>query len=170
MTSVNQRLCSLSVPALATLSTLQKWPSFFFWSNIPPVLSLTVWCPDSVEFVGLKVGHNCTQNSRDEPQHVCYGLALAVAKWQYLDTKPPLSFRFISRVLKATECNSADGFRCTHLSHSATSNFKGVDRKQNMYYEVGDCRQWIIGCQLEKKKNSTYWEAVPAHALLSWAQ
>lgn len=49
--------------------------------------------------------------------------------------KPPLSFRFISRVLKATGCNSADGFRCTHLSHSATSNFKGVDRKQNMYYE-----------------------------------
>lgn len=79
--------------------------------------------------------------AKDEPQHVCYGPPLALAKRQYLDTKPPLSFRFISRVLKAAECNSADGFRCTHLSHSATSNFKGVDRKQNMYYEVGDCRQ-----------------------------
>lgn len=45
--------------------------------------------------------------------------------------------RFISRVLKASECNSLDGFRCTHLSHRATSNFKGVDRKQNMYYEGG---------------------------------
>lgn len=78
-----------------------------------------------------------TQNSNSEPHHVCYGLVLAVTKWQYLDTKPLLYLCFISRVLKATECNSADDFRCTHLSHSATSNFKGVDRKQNMYYEVG---------------------------------
>lgn len=52
-----------------------------------------------------------------------------------LTPKPQLSFRFISRVLKATKCNSVDGFRCAHLSHSSTSNFKGVDRKQNMYYE-----------------------------------
>lgn len=109
----------------------------------------------------------------DEPQHVCYGLALAVAKWQYRDTKTSIIFSFHLQGLKASECNSADGFGCTHLSHSATSNFKGVDRKQNMYYEVGGggCRQWIIGCQLEKKKNSqnaTYWEAAPARfALLS---
>lgn len=30
-----------------------------------------------------------------------------------------------------------DDFRCIHLSRSATSNFKGVDWKQNMYYEGG---------------------------------
>lgn len=33
--------------------------------------------------------------------------------------------------------------------------------------------QWIKGCQREEKKNSqnaTYWEAVPAFAVLSWAQ
>lgn len=76
-------------------------------------------------------------SNKDEPQHVCYGLQLAATKWRYLDTKPPLSFRFISRVLKDTEWNSVDGFRCIHLSRSATSNFKGVDWKQNMYYERG---------------------------------
>lgn len=75
-----------------------------------------------------------TQHSN---KHVCYGLALAVTKWQYLNTKPPLSFHLISKVLKATQRSSVDSFRCTHLSHSATSNFKGVDRKQNMYYEGG---------------------------------
>lgn len=102
------------------------------------------------------------QSSKDHPEHVCYGLPRAVAKWRYLDTKPPLSFRFISRVLRATECKSVDGFRCTHLSHSATSNFKGVDRKQNMYYE-GDCHQWIIGCQLEKPKKKKKKEGEKNH-------
>lgn len=86
-----------------------------------------------------------------------------------------LHYVFVSSqgFLKATQCNSVDGFGCTHLSHSTTSNFKGVDRKQNMYYEKGgSCRQWIIGFQLEKKRNSqnaTYWEAVlgSCFALLS---
>lgn len=39
------------------------------------------------------------QTSEDEPQHVCYGLPLA--KWQRLDTEPPLSFRFISGGFKS---------------------------------------------------------------------
>lgn len=85
----------------------------------------------------LSKAENTAQSGKDEPQHVCYGLPLSATKWQYLNTKPPLSFRFISRVLKASECNSVDDFRCIHLSHSATFNFKGVDWKQNMYYEGG---------------------------------
>lgn len=122
-----------------------------FLNFFPPSRS---WCCGLSRVKGWSRQHSWERTLRaakDQPEHVCYGLPLAVAKWRYLDTKPPLSFRFISRVLKATECNSVDGFRCTHLSHSATSNFKGVDRKQNMYYE-GDCHQWIIGCQLEKQK------------------
>lgn len=127
MTSVNQRLCFLSVRAHTTLSTLQKWPSFFFfWTDqtflqflLPPSDVLT-----QRSLRGLKVGHDCT-------------LCLQLPNGNITTPKPPLSFRFISRVLKATKCNSADGFRCTHLRHSATSNFRGVDRKQNMYYEVG---------------------------------
>lgn len=66
-----------------------------------------------------------------------HAVMLPVVSLRYFDTKPPLSFRSISRVFRASDCISVDLFRCTHLSHSATSNFKGVDRKQNMYYEGG---------------------------------
>lgn len=111
-------------------------PVFFFErSNIPPLLSPE----DFVRVEGWSRLHSHTENTSLNLLRL--GLALAAAKRQHVDTikkkkKPPLSLRFISRVLKAAKCNSADRFRCTHLGHSATSNFKGVDRKQNMYYEV----------------------------------
>lgn len=99
---------------------------FFFWTDqtflqffLPPSDVLT-----QRSLRGLKVGHDCT-------------LCLQLPNGNIATPKPPLSLRFISGVLKATKCNSADGFRCTHLRHSASSNFRGVDRKQNMYYEVG---------------------------------
>lgn len=157
----------LSVCELTPLCLPSKnGPVFFFllggWQNIPPVpvLTPTLWCPNADKFARVKVW--------TQPHSV-----LEVAKRQYRDTKTSIMFSFISKVLKATKCNLAGGFRCTHLRYGAASNFRGVDRKQNMYYEVGDCHKWITGCQLEKKKNSqnaAYWEADPAHALLSWAQ
>ncbi len=165
-------LCQLSPLCLPS----KNGPVFVFdWSDIPPVLIPAVWCPDAEDFCeGLKVVllRADTQNTWARTR-VFWPRICSRQNGNISAPKPPLSFRFISRVLKANECNSADGFRCNPSSNSATSNFKGVDRKQNMYYEVGCCREWIIGCQLERKKNSqnaTYWGAATVHALLAWAQ
>lgn len=149
MTSVNQRLCSLSVPALATLSTLQKWPSFFFFFFLTDQAFLQFshclmsWHRRVCRVKGWSRLHSweLTHSTAKMNFNMC------VLVWRLQSpngniSTPNLHYLFVSSpgFLKATECNSADGFRCTHLSHSATSNFKGVDRKQNMYYEVGDCR------------------------------
>lgn len=83
-----------------------------FLQFFPP----TVWCPMEAWWVkGWSPVENYGELTRTDQLkmnlNVCYGLVLADAEWRYLDTKPPLSFHFISWVLKATKCNSVDGFR-----------------------------------------------------------
>lgn len=82
-----------------------------FLQFFPP----TVWCPvEAWRVKGWSPLHYGELTRTDQLKmnlNVCYGLVLAAAQWRYLDTKPPLSFHFISWVLKATKCNSVDGFK-----------------------------------------------------------
>lgn len=109
---------------------------FFFFFFLGDQTFLHFFLPRSLS--GLKVGHDCTHTQKTRASTFCASVWRSQSPNGNMSTpkKTPLSLRFISRVLKAAKCNSADRFRCTHLGHSATSNFKGVDRKQNMYYEV----------------------------------
>lgn len=130
MTSVNQRLCSLSARGHTTLSTLQFFSFVLFlgeWSNIPPGFFFSL-SPSDVpmqrSFRGLKVGHDC-------------GLCLQTPNGNILTPKPPLSFHFVSRGFKSRQVYLWCWRQIRRSAPQCRFQFQGVDRKQNMYHEVG---------------------------------
>lgn len=160
MTSVKKTLllsvCANPCHTLPTRHKKIKDFSSFWLSDIPLVFPPNVWYPDVCAVWWVKgsswlLSWELTRSRYAEPEHMCYSLlpnsGISTPFLYYL-------FVFSQGLETRRSGNSADDVTCTHLSHSATSNFKGVDRKQNMYYEK-DCRQWITSCQLERKKKLT---------------
>lgn len=130
MTSVNQRLCSLSARGHTTQSTLQFFLfCFAFGGNGQTFLQFFFSLPPSDvlmqrSFQGLKVGHDC-------------GLCLQTPNGNILTPKPPLSFHFVSRGFKSRQVYFWCWRQVRRSVPQCHFQFQGVDRKQNMYHEVG---------------------------------
>lgn len=155
-------------------------PSVFFvlfcflgeWSNIPPVFFFPLPPSDVLmqrSFRGLKVWHD-------------RGLCLWTPNGNILTPKPPLSFHFVSRGFKSWRVSLWCWRQIRRSAPQCHFQFQGVDRKQNMYHDVGGLSPVNYklstgegGVKKKKEKGKTKrnvadWEADPVHALLSWAQ
>lgn len=153
MTSINQRLCSLSVWEHSVCPP-KKIPFLGLLKHSSGSILLSPSDERNQESLfRLKVGQGCTLEIQGNDR-----ASLAKGRGGFLFHLHAFKIhRALVWIVSLT---------------LPTSNFRGIDRKPNMSEDVENCHSWIIGCQQRTKNTpkTTYWDSYLARSLLSWAQ